>query len=172
MAADWRADIFSFETSAEPYRSLRGARDKVWRVVALCVVYCRRRLVSYPQLVRYWAAAMYLNESSAQHRGGRVLLADSRDVIFQRVFAAQPLYVSPRVLRPLTRPFTNTQDPFTIPHDTLRPLFVFMEDYFRTYQNSGINQGHVYPCFGKDQVPMDHWGRRYPGPVSQWSPAP
>ena len=106
VATDWHAELRPFSKAAEPYRSLRGARDK---------------------LIRYWAVVEYLNATEVRHGGGRVLFADSRDVVFQR-------------------------DPFTIPHDAARPLYVFLEDYFRNYANSKINQGHVLPCFGEARV--------------------
>jgi hypothetical protein len=77
--------------------------------------------------VRYFAALEFLRSEQAVHAHGRVLLADSRDVVFQR-------------------------DPFTIPVDPARPLDVFLEDYFRDFANSGINQGHVRPCFGDEAV--------------------
>ena len=79
------------------------------------------------KLVRYRAALDYLLRERATHATSRVMLADSRDVIFQR-------------------------DPFTIGADPQRPLDIFLEDYFRTYANSGINQGHVLPCFGREPV--------------------
>lgn len=44
------------------------------------------------------------------------------------------------------------RDPFTIEPDPVRPLDVFLEDYFRNFANSGINQGHVIPCFGREAV--------------------
>lgn len=74
-----------------------------------------------------WAGLEYLRQHRIVHASGRVLLADSRDVVFQR-------------------------DPFTIPADPHRPLDLFMEDYLRNFANSGINQGHVVPCFGGDAV--------------------
>ena len=109
MAAvsEWRVQPHYYETSQPPYDRLRGNRAK---------------------LIRYWAALEFLQQQQQQGApAGRVLLADSRDVIFQR-------------------------DPFTIEADPQRPLDVFLEDYFRTYANSGINQGHVVPCFGADAV--------------------
>lgn len=75
------------------------------------------------KLLRYWAALQYLERRAEWHMGRRVLLADCRDVVFQR-------------------------DPFSIPHEPLRPLVVFMEDYLRNFNNSRINLGHVVPCFG------------------------
>lgn len=104
--SEWRVAAHIINTRESPYAELKGNRAK---------------------LVRYWAALDYLRQHRAAHARGRVLLADSRDVIFQR-------------------------DPFTIPVDHGRPLDVFMEDYFRNFGNSGINQGHVIPCFGADRV--------------------
>ena len=103
---EWDVWPHYFQTAKAPYASLKGNRAK---------------------LVRYFAALDYLRRESVAHTGGRVLLADSRDVIFQR-------------------------DPFTIPADPARPLDVFLEDYFRDFSNSGINQGHVTPCFGTEAV--------------------
>ena len=101
--AEWRAEPHYYVSTKPPYTALRGNRAK---------------------LIRYWAALEYL----LAHPGtGRVLLADSLDVVFQR-------------------------DPFTIAADPARPLDVFMEDYFRNFANSGINQGHVVPCFGNEAV--------------------
>ena len=91
------------------------------------------------KIVRYQAALDYLRREYASHYRARVMLCDSRDVIFQR-------------------------DPFTIAADPARPLDVFMEDYFRTFSNSKINQGHVIPCFGQDAV--DRVFLRPPQPVS------
>jgi hypothetical protein len=79
------------------------------------------------KLVRYREALRFLQRERINLRGAHVMLADSRDVIFQR-------------------------NPFTIPVDVSRPLAVFLEDYFRTFANSGINQGHVRPCFGNVAV--------------------
>jgi hypothetical protein len=106
LLREWRASPHFYDTSGPPFSALKGNRAK---------------------LVRYWAALKYLHSQRGRHAAGRVLLADSRDVIFQR-------------------------DPFTIPADRSRPLDVFMEDYLRTFGNSGINQGHVVPCFGADVV--------------------
>jgi hypothetical protein len=103
---EWHATPHFYDTSRPPFNALKGNRAK---------------------LVRYWAALEYLRIKRDRHASGRVLLADSRDVIFQR-------------------------DPFTIPADHSRPLDVFIEDYLRTFGNSGINQGHVVPCFGADAV--------------------
>ena len=102
--AEWNVSPRYYVTSRPPYAALKGNRAK---------------------LIRYWAALEFLQG----HRPatGRVLLADSRDVIFQR-------------------------DPFTIPADPARPLDIFLEDYFRDFKNSGINQGHVGPCFGAETV--------------------
>ena len=102
--AEWHITPRFYETSKPPYAALKGNRAK---------------------LIRYWAALEYLQAYPAA--AGRVLLADSRDVIFQR-------------------------DPFTIAADPARPLDIFLEDYFRDFKNSGINQGHVVPCFGADAV--------------------
>jgi len=104
--SEWRVAAHIINTRESPYAELKGNRAK---------------------LVRYWAALDYLRQHRSAHARGRVLLADSRDVIFQR-------------------------DPFTIPVDHGRPLDVFMEDYLRNFGNSGINQGHVIPCFGADRV--------------------
>lgn len=104
--AEWHVTPYFYDTSKPPFSELKGNRAK---------------------LVRYWAALDYLRRHQSAHAGGRVLLADSRDVIFQR-------------------------DPFSIPADRSRPLDVFMEDYLRTFGNSGINQGHVVPCFGSAAV--------------------
>lgn len=104
--AEWHVTPFFVNASAPPYRTMRGARDK---------------------LVRYWAAERYLTMRAAIHAGGRVLLADSRDLLFQR-------------------------DPFTIEADPTRPLDIFLEDYLRNFRNSGINMGHVVPCFGEEAV--------------------
>lgn len=103
---EWRVTPFFVNASVPPYARMRGHRDK---------------------LIRYWAAARYLTAHAAEHRGGRVMLADSRDVVFQR-------------------------DPFTIPPDPAQPLDVFFEDYLRDFGNSKINQGHVVPCFGEAAV--------------------
>ena len=102
MAREWSVRLFVINISRPPYSTLRGNRAKA---------------------VRYWAALEYLRRQQSAHRGARVLLADSRDVVFQR-------------------------DPFLIQDDPSRPLAVFMEDYKRDYANSQINQGHVRPCFG------------------------
>ena len=102
--AEFQVTPYYYDTSRPPYTALRGNRAK---------------------LIRYWAALDYLR--SHHPAAGRVLLADSRDIIFQR-------------------------DPFTIPPDPERPLDVFLEDYFRDFANSGINRGHVVPCFGSDAV--------------------
>ena len=106
LADEFGAALYPFDKASEPYKSLRGNRDK---------------------LIRYHLAAEYLRRERARHAAGRVLLIDSRDVIFQR-------------------------DPFTIDADAARPLDVFMEDYLRNYSNSGINRQHVVPCFGEAAV--------------------
>ena len=79
------------------------------------------------KLLRYKLALDYLRAHRAAHRDGRVLLADARDTIFQR-------------------------DPFSIEAGGSDELFVFMEDHLRTFGNSGINRGHVIPCFGEEAV--------------------
>ena len=109
MLSEWHVTPYYYSTSSSPYTGLRGNKAK---------------------LVRYYAALEYLQQQQQQSQAtkrGRVLLADSRDVVFQR-------------------------DPFTIAPDPLRPLDVFLEDYFRDFGNSGINQGHVTPCFGESLV--------------------
>jgi len=103
---EWRVHAHFYSTSRAPYATLGGNKQK---------------------LIRYYGALEYLQQHSDRHARSRVMLADSRDVIFQR-------------------------DPFSIPADAGRPLDVFLEDYFRTYANSGINQGHVLPCFGRQEV--------------------
>ncbi len=104
--SEWRAVPHYYATTQSPYSALRGNRAKI---------------------IRYWAALEYLRAHPPMRPGSRVLLADSRDVIFQR-------------------------DPFTIAPDASRPLDVVLEDYLRTFANSGINQGHVVPCFGSEAV--------------------
>jgi hypothetical protein len=115
--SEWGVVPHFYETTRPPYAEMRGNRAK---------------------LIRYWAALEFLQQLrrgttmaaagvAGGGRGGRVLLADSRDVIFQR-------------------------DPFTIPADPQRPLDIFLEDYLRNFANSGINQGHVVPCFGREAV--------------------
>jgi len=106
MLAEWHVEAFYYSTTSSPYNTMTGNRQK---------------------LVRYLAALQYLERHQSLHSRARVLLADSRDVIFQR-------------------------DPFTIPADPARPLDIFLEDFFRTYANSGINLGHVVPCFGHKEV--------------------
>ena len=101
--AEFRVQSYYYPTSGALYQRLHGNREK---------------------LVRYWAARDYLRSSGTRHRSGRVLLADSRDVLFQR-------------------------DPFTIPASrgeaAADTLDVFMEDYLRDFKNSGINQVAARP---------------------------
>ena len=97
---------YYYSTSSSPYTGLRGNKAK---------------------LVRYYAALEYLQQQQQQSQAtkrGRVLLADSRDVVFQR-------------------------DPFTIAPDPLRPLDVFLEDYFRDFGNLGSIKA-MTPCFGRE----------------------
>ena len=104
--AEWRVVPHYYIPTQPPFSELKGDRAK---------------------LIRYYAALEYLRTHRSKHEMGRVLLADSRDVIFQR-------------------------DPFAIAADRRFPLDVFMEDYLRDFRNSGINQGHVLPCFGSEMV--------------------
>ena len=106
LLKEWDVMPHFYDQKRTPFSELKGNRAK---------------------LIRYWAALDYLLTQRELHAAGRVLLADSRDVIFQR-------------------------NPFTIPADASRPLDIFFEDYLRNFANSGINQGHVVPCFGSDAV--------------------
>ena len=103
---EWDVHPHYYSTSRAPYANLRGNRAK---------------------LIRYFAALEFLRGERNLHQGGRVMLADSRDVIFQ-------------------------SNPFSIPGDPVRQLDIFLEDYFRTFANSNINLGHVVPCFGREMV--------------------
>ena len=133
VASDWQAELVVYHPKSP--KLLRSAGGEVRAgggrggrlSVSLDLPSPKRPRGTGEKLLRYWAALRYLEAARARHAGRRVLLADCRDVIFQR-------------------------DPFTIAHEPARPLVVFMEDFLRDFNNSGINLGHVLPCFGKAAV--------------------
>ena len=137
VASDWQAELVAYDpktprlvhSEARDLHSggeARAAAGRGWRP-SLSLGRPKMPRGAGEKLLRYWAALRYLEAARGKHAGRRVLLADCRDVVFQR-------------------------DPFSIAHEPARPLVVFMEDYLRDFNNSGINLGHVLPCFGRAAV--------------------
>ena len=134
IASDWQAELVAYDPKtpklvrSEPGGGgeARPAAGRGWRP-SLSLGRPKMPRGAGEKLLRYWAALRYLEAARGKHAGRRVLLADCRDVVFQR-------------------------DPFSIAHEPARPLVVFMEDFLRDFNNSGINLGHVLPCFGKAAV--------------------
>ena len=134
IASDWQAELVAYDPKTPKLvRSEAGgggeARPAAGRGRRPSLSLGRPKMPrgAGEKLLRYWAALRYLEAARGKHAGRRVLLADCRDVVFQR-------------------------DPFSIAHEPARPLVVFMEDFLRDFNNSGINLGHVLPCFGKTAV--------------------
>ena len=134
IASDWQAELVAYDpktpklvrSEAGGGGEARPAAGRDWRP-SLSLGRPKMPRGAGEKLLRYWAALRYLEALRGKHAGRRVLLADCRDVVFQR-------------------------DPFSIAHEPARPLVVFMEDFLRDFNNSGINLGHVLPCFGKAAV--------------------
>lgn len=132
VASDWQAELVAYDPKhpklvrSEAGGEARAPAGQGWRP-SLSLGRPKMPRGAGEKLLRYWAALRYLEAAHRRHAGRRVLLADCRDVIFQR-------------------------DPFSIAHEPARPLVVFMEDFLRDFNNSGINLGHVLPCFGAAAV--------------------
>ena len=94
FASDWQVELVAYDGKPKESGARAGARS--WQP-ALSLGRPKMPRGAGEKLLRYWAALRYLEARREQHAGRRVLLADCRDVVFQR-------------------------DPFTIPHEPSRPL--------------------------------------------------